>query len=176
MRSATRATQKARGERVSGSHTLSIQEASNLANLSRDRLRTYMNAGVLKGYISPNRKIFKPTLFSLLHDVLGYPGEFALKAVFEHLGPPEHTDSPPRLTTSSRRGFGSQRRQSRGASSSLRTNGDPQNGCAGSPLSLPPASTSRRGAAGATSPKRELIHRETVKALQQAEEEYRRGT
>ena len=62
-------------------HTISIQEASNLANLSRDRLRTYMNAGVLKGYISPNRKIFKPTLFSFLHDLLGYPVAAAMKAV-----------------------------------------------------------------------------------------------
>ena len=158
------------------SHTISIQEASNLANLSRDRLRLYTNEGVLKGYISPNRKIFKPTLFSLLHDVLGYPGEFALKAVLEHLGPIGCSASSSPSSTSAPPASSSQSPPKRDASSSPRTNGDPRNGCAGSPLSLPPASTSRRGAAGATNPKRELLRRECEQLADQAEERFRRGT
>ena len=54
-------------------HTMTIREANRASGISAPRLRNMMKRGELKGYISEQRKVYRPLRFSLFHEVLGYP-------------------------------------------------------------------------------------------------------
>lgn len=63
--------------------TLSIDEAWDLTRVSKQTLRRMMREGTLRGAWNP--QCYRPSLYSLLVDVMGCPAEDAMKLVAERV-------------------------------------------------------------------------------------------
>ncbi|MBI3832824.1 MAG: hypothetical protein HY287_00665 [Planctomycetes bacterium] len=82
--------------------TISIDQAGRMTGIGKDRLRELMHNGTLKGYVSKAGKRFRPSVYSLLVNVLGYPSDVAGKVVVDALAEHAACNTASRTASSTR--------------------------------------------------------------------------
>lgn len=148
--------------------SVSIIEAARISGIGKRTLRRYMRTGILKGYISSNQRVFKPSLFSVFHHLLGYPAEAALQAVAAYQD--RVGDNGGRLSVPGN-GRPSLPRQSRprsAATNSRHKCEGQQNEGSACPPSLRPASTNRTCRPDETSPGTAVVLAEHRRRMSEA--------
>ena len=105
-----------------------ITEVNAATRINHKRLRKLMRDGVLRGYISPRKKVYRPSWYSVFRHVLNFPVDDAMRLAAEISGSLGSSASPSPPVPSDRQSSTPQnRRECRGANSPRRSAG-PRNG------------------------------------------------